>query len=225
MQESAGEGVRAIREMEAADPSSLSTGAHPELDESPLVQCGNCTNDGCSSPTVTTPSANSRSPRTSASTLIASEPSQAATQALTAEPDAFRNKEQHVALPLSLALRLVQDKTFLPGPRPPKLDGASRNACIFKEVQRIKRRSGSCDAWVNSGGARGGRNLVNTSGEVVLRRRYGKVLAAADGGRGGKLTGNERRYQEYTTLQRRPDGELVENRDVRLYELSPFSVP
>jgi hypothetical protein len=139
--------------------------------------------------------------------------------ALAAGSDALRSKEQHVPLPVPLALRLVSDETFLPGARPPVLDNASSSTCLFKEVKRIKRKSG-CDAWVNSGGARGGRNLMNMSGEVVLRRRYGKVLAAADGGRSGKLTGNERRYQEYTILKRGPDGGLVENRDVRLYVLS-----
>lgn len=125
-----------------------------------------------------------------------------------------RRKEQHVPLPLSLALRLVHDANFKPGPRPAQLDDKS-DVWVFKEVERIKRKGG-CDAWVNSGGVRGGRNLQNMSGEVVLRRRYGKVLAASDGGRRGKLTGNERRYQEYTILATGPNGELVENRDTRL---------
>jgi hypothetical protein len=128
--------------------------------------------------------------------------------------DIRRRKEQHVPLPLSLALRLVHDENFKPGVRPAQLDDSS-DVWVFKEVQRIKRKGG-CDAWVNSGGVRGGRNLQNMSGEVVLRRRYGKVLAASDGGRRGKLTGNERRYQEYTILTTGPDGELVENRDIRL---------
>ena len=53
-------------------------------------------------------------------------------------------------------------------------------------------------------------------GEIVLRRRYGKVIAAADGGRRAKLTGDERRYMEYTLLSKGPNGELLENRDIRL---------
>ena len=117
-------------------------------------------------------------------------------------------------LPLSLALRLVHDESFLPGPRPGRLTD-DNTACLFKEVKRVKRKNG-CDAWVNSGGARGGRNLQDISGQVVLRRRYGKVLAAADGGRHSRLSGNERQYQEYTVLARGPDGELVEYRDTRL---------
>lgn len=116
-------------------------------------------------------------------------------------------------LPLSLALRLLHDESFMPGPRPGRL--ADDTACLFKEVKKVKRKNG-CDAWVNSGGMRGGRNLQSMTGEVVLRRRYGKVLAAGDGGRQSRLSGNERRYQEYTGLSRGPDGEIVENRGIRL---------
>ena len=108
---------------------------------------------------------------------------------------------------------MIQNK-FQPGTRPAQLD-AKDNIWLFKEMKRVKRKIG-CDAWVNSGGVRGGRNLQNMDGEIVLRRRYGKVLASADGGRRAKLTGDERRYQEYTLLSKGPDGELLENRDIRL---------
>ena len=125
-----------------------------------------------------------------------------------------RAAAQHVPLPLSLALRLVKDDSFRPGGRPEQLCDLA-NTWVFKETRRVKRKAG-CDAWVNSGGVRGGRNLQNMEGEIVLRRRYGKVLASADGGRRAKLTGDERRYQEYTLLSKGPDGELQENRDIRL---------
>ena len=120
---------------------------------------------------------------------------------------------RHISTSLTTFACVIQNK-FQPGTRPAQLD-AKDNIWLFKEMKRVKRKIG-CDAWVNSGGVRGGRNLQNMDGEIVLRRRYGKVIAAADGGRRAKLTGDERRYMEYTLLSKGPNGELLENRDIRL---------
>ena len=93
---------------------------------------------------------------------------------------------------------------------------------------KFTKRPAHADTWVNSGGARGGRNLKDVNGVLVARRRYGKIkpsggdtdvetISAA--ALGSDLGTYELRYQQYnlvklqdTTCQRSTDPDPVTSR-------------
>jgi hypothetical protein len=156
-----------------------------------------------------------------------------------------KNKPAFLALPLSLVIRLLRDDKFEPGVRPQLLT-PELYTWIFKESvspgsSRMTKRPCGGDAWINSGGARGGRSLRDEDGNMIVRRRYGKIVAFSAGGRAALKRGagvlrdsdpslgdcrQEWRYQEYNLLKHGQDGQVVEDRDVRLYHiLPPDSVP
>ena len=133
-------------------------------------------------------------------------------------------------------LPALQGQQGLEPVEPPNLDSSVQPGC-----SRMTKRPCGGDAWINSGGARGGRSLRDEDGHMIVRRRYGKIVAFSAGGRAALKRGagvlrdsdpslgdcrQEWRYQEYNLLKHGQDGQVVEDRDVRLYHiLPPDSVP
>ena len=109
-------------------------------------------------------------------------------------------------LPTSLVLRLLNDPEFAPGRRPEHFyDQCGRQLWVFKEVvgtdnTRLQKRPKGSDTWVNSGGKRGGRVLVDKEGKPVARRRYGTIKVVKSDFAGATAL----RYQQYTRIH---DGE------------------
>ena len=128
-------------------------------------------------------------------------------------------------LPMRVALTLLNDTTFAPGPRPEHFyhQQCSETQWIFKEAilanrNRLKKRKFGSDMWVNSGGKVGGRTLTDGQGVAVARVRYGTIKTGSDGD-AARL-----RYQQYTLIR---DGkEDTRIRIFHVHEVSPaITVP
>jgi len=62
--------------------------------------------------------------------------------------------------------------------------------------KRLVKRAKGSDTWVNSGGKRGGRDLLDANGVAVVRRRYGTIVAKS-----GPQGAAALRYQQYTLIR------------------------
>jgi hypothetical protein len=123
-------------------------------------------------------------------------------------------------LPTTVVLRLLNDSTFEPGPRPVNfyLQQGSETQWIFKETilankNRLKKRKLGSDTWVNSGGKRGGRALTDGHGVAVAHRRYGTIKTDSD------CDAARLRYQQYTLI--RNGEEDTRTRIFHVQEVSP----
>ena len=114
----------------------------------------------------------------------------------------------------SVAVRMLRDDKFDPGPRPSVFDlGASK--WLFKESGASRKKRGvHDDRWRNSGGAKGARNLP-AGGPPLIRRRYGAICKSQNAEAVGL------RYHEYTLLEPTGGGQVEENRSVIVFHVIP----
>jgi hypothetical protein len=129
------------------------------------------------------------------------------------------------ALPVSIIMRLLQDDNFCPGARPMRWDDErSDRQWVFKETVRAVRRGS--DTWMNSGGIRGARDLFDGDDTVGTRRRYGKIVRFKS--KNGQAAVNDRssfellgRYHEYSLIVTNAVGGVQEDRETRVYHITP----
>ena len=78
-------------------------------------------------------------------------------------------------------LSLLMDASFAPGARPEKMLVPDFQMMWFKEAPKARRGGGGGDAWRNTGGGKASRDWIDGSGQLGLRKRYGKVTREALG--------------------------------------------